>query len=210
MKLKLTEKQVEGLVKLLTEQEVKPLLNQNSSQPNSIATDKLLDYLYGIGGASIEGIKQLTSTMPTDPLPPDGSDLMHPLGHKSKITSNFGPREGSAGSSDHKGVDIATISGSPVYAPADGKVTEARDTTPNGCGGFIELEHSNYKTKFCHLRLWIVRKGDKVKQGQIIAYTGGGPDDPYRGTSTGPHLHYEILNTSDVALNPTKVEPNLV
>jgi murein DD-endopeptidase MepM/ murein hydrolase activator NlpD len=66
------------------------------------------------------------------------------------------------------------------------------------------------ETKFCHLRRLNVREGDKVKKGQIIGYSGGGRNDPMHGNSSGPHLHYEILDKSSIAMNPTSVDPNLV
>jgi murein DD-endopeptidase MepM/ murein hydrolase activator NlpD len=142
--------------------------------------------------------------------------MMHPLGHKYPIYSGFGkraapydPNTGKKGSSDHKGVDITVKSGSAVYAPLDGTVLFSQDTTPNPCGGFIQLDHVSVQTKFCHLRSMIVKQGDKVKKGQVIGYSGGGRNDPHPGVSTGPHLHYEILNKSGVAQNPLSVQPSL-
>lgn len=138
-----------------------------------------------------------------------GNELMHPLGGKGRITSHFGWRNTKVGSRNHKGVDIGVPSGSPVYAPLDGYVLASRDTTPNGCGGFIKLDHGEIQTKYCHLRKMVVRQGQEVKKGQIIGYSGGGKNDPMRGTATGPHLHYEILNKSGIAMNPTITQSNL-
>lgn len=140
---------------------------------------------------------------------PDGSDLMNPLGHRTGISSNFGLRNTTRGSKNHKGVDLPTPSGSEVYAPGNATVMYAGDTTPNGCGGFVELDHGTMITKFCHLKNWVVTKGQTVKKGQLIGYSGGGPNDPHRGISTGAHLHYEILNSDGVAVNPTSVQNNL-
>lgn len=139
----------------------------------------------------------------------DNNQPMHPLKNKGKITSNFGPRKSSVGSKYHKGIDIGTPSGTPVYAPLDGYVIASRDTTPNGCGGFIKLEHGEIQTKFCHLRQMVVKQGQKVKKGQLIGYSGGGLKDPMRGTSTGSHLHYEILNKNGVTVNPNIIHDNL-
>jgi murein DD-endopeptidase MepM/ murein hydrolase activator NlpD len=138
------------------------------------------------------------------------SGMMNPLGKRFKITSNFGNRNIGIGSKNHKGVDIAAPSGTPIYAPKDGVVLSARDTSPNGCGGFIELKHDNVFTKFCHVSRWTVNQGSMVKQGQVIGYTGGGPNDAHRGSSTGSHLHYEILNSNKVAINPLSAQNNLV
>jgi murein DD-endopeptidase MepM/ murein hydrolase activator NlpD len=201
MKLKLTEQQVRGLIKNLTEQE----MDFEKEAPN---LSKFAKFISGTQSAN-------TTQLPVSDEPqfapdiPDGDDMMHPLGHKSGVSSNFGVRNSSIGSSNHKGIDIPTASNSPVYAPLDGIVSSSRDTTPNACGGFIKLDHSMMTTKFCHLSRMVVQSGQKVKKGQIIGYSGGGKTDPHPGTSTGPHLHYEILNKSGIAMNPSSVQPNL-
>jgi len=135
-------------------------------------------------------------------------NMSHPLGQKKPISSFYGIRNPKVGSKNHQGVDIATQSGSPVYAPLDGVVTKSLDTTPNPCGGHIRLKHNNMETKFCHLSKMVVKVGDKVKKGQIIGYSGGGKTDPHPGRSTGPHLHYEIL-VNGVAQDPLSIEKNL-
>jgi len=138
-------------------------------------------------------------------------EMMHPLGQKVNVTSHFGYRDSNVGTKNHKGIDFSASSGSRVYAPKDGTVLDAKDTTPNRCGGFVRIEHENYITKYCHLSKIDVRAGDKVKRGQVIAYTGGGSNDPMKGVSTGPHLHYEIIDKkSRMALNPVTVQKNLV
>lgn len=139
--------------------------------------------------------------------------MVHPLGHKVTINSPYGARDIKKepnASKFHRAVDLDSPSGSPVYAPLDGVVTRAVDTTPDGCGGHVRIKHNKkMDTKFCHLKKWVVRKGDKVKKGQVIGYTGGGDRDPYRGTSTGPHLHYEIV-VNGTSINPTTLQTNLV
>jgi murein DD-endopeptidase MepM/ murein hydrolase activator NlpD len=143
---------------------------------------------------------------------PPGLELMHPLGPSYKVTSSFGMRNiGGNTSKNHKGVDIGAPVGTAVYAPQDAVVMFAGDTTPNGCGGFVKLNHTNVglMTKFCHLTQWVVKKGDEVKKGQLIGYSGGQAGAKYAGNSTGPHLHYEVLNTGGLAMNPTKVHSNM-
>lgn len=139
----------------------------------------------------------------------DDNVMMHPLGKKYPISSEFGLRNLTIGGRDHKGIDIAVKSGSPVYAPLDGIVEASQDTSPNPCGGHIRIDHGFITTKYCHLRQLAVTKGERVKKGQIIGYTGGGKSDPMRGRATGPHLHYEILNKSGIAMNPMSVQQNL-
>jgi len=134
-------------------------------------------------------------------------DMIHPLGHKVKINSGYGPRDVKdepKASKNHTAVDFEAASGSPVYAPLDGVVVRAEDTSPNGdrCGGHIRIKHNDMlETKYCHLKQWKVKKGNKVKKGEVIGYTGGGPKDPGRGVSTGPHLHYAIV------VNGKEVDP---
>jgi len=205
---------------ILTEQQVKDLVGNVKDIDFATDAPALMQGLKNIAGHGLSGAintaKQLTPVVKSlgknefSPNIPKGNEMMHPLGHKEPISSGFGLRNIPVGSKNHKGVDIPTVSGSPVYAPLDGTVISSRDTTPNACGGFIQLSHSSVKTKFCHLRQMVVKQGDKVKKGQVIGYTGGGKSDPMRGVATGPHLHYEILGRGDVAMNPTDYQSNLV
>lgn len=88
----------------------------------------------------------------------------------------------------HKGTDYAAPRGTPVRATSDGVVTWA---ARNGSfGKLIVLQHrGQFETKYAHLNDYAegVKKGAKVKQGQVIGYVGT------TGGSTGPHLHYEFL-----------------
>lgn len=144
---------------------------------------------------------------------PKGNVMMHPLGHKVKIDSGFGPRNIKSepeATKYHRAIDLNAPSGSPVYAPLDGIVTRAENVPPpDGCGGHVRIKHSNkMETKYCHLKQWTVKKGDKVKKGDIIGYSGGGESDPNRGVSTGPHLHYAIV-VNGTPVNPLTIQPNL-
>ena len=158
-----------------------------------------------------------SKTKPTDktamnvdiPIKKLGMTMMHPLGHQSHVSSGFGPRDVKVGSKNHKGIDIDAPSGSPIYAPLSGIVTKSLDTTPDPCGGHIRINHGKLQTKYCHLSRMIVHKGQRVKKGDLIGYTGGGEDDPHPGRSTGPHLHYEILTANGDALAPITIQPNL-
>jgi murein DD-endopeptidase MepM/ murein hydrolase activator NlpD len=143
---------------------------------------------------------------------PRGTEPMNPLGHVAPITSYYGPRKVSnpRESTFHNGIDFSTRSGSPVYAPLDGVVVSSKDSTPNPCGGFIQLKHATIGTKFCHLRQLAVKQGDNVKKGQLIGYTGGGATDPMHGDATGPHLHYEILDNGGMPRDPLAIQNNLV
>jgi len=85
----------------------------------------------------------------------------------------------------HKGIDFAAGVGTPIYATADGKVTLSG--RHGGYGNTVIINHSyGYETLYGHMSRTKVRKGAKVKRGDVIGYVGS------TGLSTGPHLHYEV------------------
>jgi len=100
----------------------------------------------------------------------------------------------------HRGLDFAAPRGTPIYAAGNGTVVyRAR----NGAyGNYIRIRHnSEYSTAYGHMSRFSrkVRRGRRVKQGQIIGYVGT------TGRSTGPHLHYEVLNRGR-QLNPFRLK----
>ena len=103
------------------------------------------------------------------------------------ITSKFGGRQspGGIGSTNHKGVDIGTPMGTAVLAAKAGTVTWA--SWNGGYGNCVIISHGKgNSTLYGHLSGYNVSVGDKVTQGQVIAYSGN------TGNSTGPHLHFGI------------------
>lgn len=97
----------------------------------------------------------------------------------------------------HRGVDYAAPRGTPVYAAGGGKVTEAGYSKYNG--NYVFIQHGQtYITKYLHLDKKKVRKGQAVKQRQLIGTVGS------TGYSTGSHLHYEFL-VNGVHRNPRTV-----
>jgi murein DD-endopeptidase MepM/ murein hydrolase activator NlpD len=103
------------------------------------------------------------------------------------ITSYYGRREHPrTGEKDfHTGLDISTSPGNPVRATADGIVSFSRWS--GGNGNLIVLEHGfGFSTFYAHNKMNIVKVGQKVRRGDVIAYVGS------TGNSTGPHVHYEI------------------
>ncbi len=86
----------------------------------------------------------------------------------------------------HEGLDIANDVGTPVYASADG-IVDYSGHTGGGYGNLVELNHGyGYTTAYAHLSKVLVREGQKVKRGELIARSGR------TGLVTGPHLHYEV------------------
>ena len=120
------------------------------------------------------------------------SDSVMPV--NGRVTSPFGSRHAptAGASSNHLGVDLASATGTPVRAPISGKVVYA-SMDDNACGGTIAIFNSTDKIKhrFCHCSKISVVVGQSVEQGEVVGLTGGGENDPGKGTSTGPHLHWE-------------------
>ncbi len=87
----------------------------------------------------------------------------------------------------HYGMDFTAKRGTPVYATGNGIVKRA-DNRSSGYGRHIRIDHGfGYVSLYAHLTKYNVRRGQKVKRGDIIGYVGN------TGRSAGPHLHYEIL-----------------
>jgi murein DD-endopeptidase MepM/ murein hydrolase activator NlpD len=96
----------------------------------------------------------------------------------------------------HTGIDIRGESGTPIFATGDGVVESSQYS--GGYGNCVTIDHGfGYKSRYGHCKELLVRAGQKVTRGQKIATIGT------TGTTTGPHLHYEILvkNQPD---NPAK------
>jgi len=110
------------------------------------------------------------------------------------VSSSFGPRNVSVGSSNHKGLDIAAPSGEYVYAADGGQVIFSGWS--DGYGNLIQVQHDNGDvTYYAHLSGIDVPEGDLVYQGQLIGRVG------MTGTATGYHLHFE-LRIDGTPVNP--------
>lgn len=99
-----------------------------------------------------------------------------------EVTSKFGPR----GGRQHRGVDIAAPTGTPVRSAQDGTVKFAG--WKGGYGLTLEIDHGGGQTTLmAHQSELVVEEGDRVRRGQQIGRVGTS------GSSTGPHLHFEIV-----------------
>lgn len=86
----------------------------------------------------------------------------------------------------HRGQDFAVNTGTPIYAPADGAIESIRPSD-KGSGNFLRILHSyGFSSSYSHLSKFAVKRGDFVKKGDLIAYSGNS------GLTSGPHLHYEV------------------
>ncbi len=114
------------------------------------------------------------------------------------VTSHYGNRTSpfSGILKFHEGMDIAAQTGTPVMAPADGVVVKAGFGT--GYGNMVEISHGyGLRTIYAHNSRLNVKAGQRVKRGEVISYVGD------TGSSTGPHLHYEV-KVNGLSVNPVK------
>ena len=110
---------------------------------------------------------------------------------KGAFTSGFGYRWGVL----HGGIDIANSIGTPILAAADGVVIDAGPTA--GYGAWVKLRHADGTvTLYGHINSWNVNIGERVWAGDQIASMGN------RGNSTGPHLHFEVLQNGSDRIDP--------
>lgn len=112
-----------------------------------------------------------------------------------RISSYFGPRWGTR----HTGLDIAAPTGTDIRAVRAGRVEMAGWW--GGYGNCVIVDHGNgLKTLYAHASRLLVRQGDRVVQGQVIARVGS------TGNSTGPHVHFEV-RVNNRFMDPLKYMP---
>jgi len=115
----------------------------------------------------------------------------------AEFTSGYGTRTDPfrGGAARHQGIDLAAPIGTPIYATADGTVSEA-GWNAGGYGNLIKVDHGRgIETHYGHLSRILVHAGDHITRGQLIANMGS------TGRSTGSHLHYEV-RIDGRAVNP--------
>jgi len=101
----------------------------------------------------------------------------------------------------HPGMDFTAPTGTPIYSSGDGIVEKVK-TARGGYGKHIIINHGyGYQTLYAHLNEYNVRRGQKIKRGDVIGYVGN------TGRSTGPHLHYEVIK-DNVKINPVNFYSN--
>lgn len=151
-----------------------------------------------MGNAIFEELKKATNSNYTGE--PTNGVWSKPV--QGIVSSPFGRRvQPTKGAShNHQGMDIAAPLNTPVYAPANGKIAFAG--WANGYGNCIYMDNGNINNKlvasrYGHLNRFVVNNNQAVSKGQLIGYVGSS------GISTGPHLHFEILE-GKTEVNPIK------
>lgn len=109
-----------------------------------------------------------------------------------RVSSGFGPRW----DAQHKGLDIAAPIGTPIRVPLDGTVISSGPAS--GFGLWVRVRHTDGTvTLYGHIDRTLVEVGQRVSAGEVIAEVGN------RGQSTGPHLHFEVIEPGGDNINPT-------
>jgi murein DD-endopeptidase MepM/ murein hydrolase activator NlpD len=133
----------------------------------------------------IPGAVKVLETIPLTPeeeAPPliQRIEVLWPI--KGRLTSGFGMR----GKRMHEGIDLAAPKGTPVHAAAAGTVVYS-GAGMRGYGKVVVLKHgSEFSTVYAHNSSLLVKMGEKIQEGQVIARVGS------TGWATGPHLHFEV------------------
>jgi hypothetical protein len=129
-----------------------------------------------------------------------GLALAVPAG--TAISSPYGNRKGGEGVKPgfHHGIDYKTPVGTNITAMADGIVSYVGNDKA-GYGNYVTIDHGAVSTRYAHLSKVLVRKGQRVKRGEVIGKSGGKKGAAGAGNSTGPHLHNEVLQNGK-AVNP--------
>ena len=95
----------------------------------------------------------------------------------------------------HSGIDFSATLGAEAYATGDGVVAKV-ENNEWGYGNMVTIDHGfGYKTRYAHLQKAMVKKGQKVKRGQLVGLIGN------TGKATGVHLHYEVMK-NDIQIDP--------
>lgn len=172
------------------QENIKPEIQDVAINISSLSTEEPYQIKYE---EAVEGINQLIED---SKYIKENYNFKIPL--RGEITSTFGVRnsDNPIVSSYHTGTDIAANTGTAIVAALSGEVIKAQ--TDVAYGKYIIIQTDNIKTLYAHCSKLNVKVGQKIKQGQTIAYVGS------TGYSTGPHLHFEI-RYNDRFVNPEDI-----
>ncbi|MET7640199.1 peptidoglycan DD-metalloendopeptidase family protein [Streptomyces sp. NPDC005438] len=99
------------------------------------------------------------------------------------------------------GLDFGMGVGTELPAAGGGTVTNIPE---NGTGGHtVNIQHDNgYQTQYMHLSAFVLNNGDTVARGGVVGLSGGEPGAPGSGSSTGPHVHWHMIDPNGTRINP--------
>ena len=158
------------------------ILSIHTDEPNEIVFEE-----------AVEGINQMSEDAK---FIKNNYSLIYPI--RGTVTSRFGVRtsENPIVTPYHSGIDIAANTGTKILASLSGEVITS--TTGESYGKYIMIQTDDIITVYAHCSKLLVKKGQKVKQGETIGEVGS------TGWATGPHLHFEIRYL-DRLVNPANV-----
>lgn len=178
------------------------LSNAKVAKNTIVLLDKMLKKTY-IQSKSLDEIEQLANqrkemltSIPA--IMPIRKELLRtpPGGYGMRLHPIYGTYK------KHTGMDFSVPSGSDIFATGDGVVTKVKkERTGYGIHVVIKHNYGGYETLYAHMIRAKAKVGDKVKRGDIIGYVGS------TGTSTAPHVHYEVRKNG-VPLNPINYYTN--
>lgn len=156
----------------------------SSDSVNGWVSKDYINFTYHFTYAtSMEEAKKLDEKKQRDP-----EHMIWPLPADHRICSYYGPRKAPCpgASTFHKGLDIGGATGLKVVSVLAGTVTAS--TYSSSGGYYVEIDHGNgFKTRYLHNSKLLVKKGQRVNQGDVISLVGS------TGISTGSHLHFSVI-----------------
>ena len=167
---------------------------QRSAQPVSAALTGTLDKIDSGEMAHTTSGTRKPSVVSTSAVIPNRDSI--------SVTSRRGMRTHpvTGGEKMHQGTDISAPSGTPLYAFTDALITDRGHDS--GYGNYIAWKDSfGSEHLYAHMTQMSANIGDTVKAGTVIGKSGGGVNDPGRGTSTGAHLHWEYGPVGETGRN---------
>ncbi len=157
------------------------------SRERLFAVEDQLDKLLRQARFQRESYSQVLKVLQENQIARDCTPSIRPI-HGGYLSSRYGRRIDpfTGKPAFHRGVDFSAPVGTPVYATADGIVLRA--SRRGRMGKMVEIDHGNgVHTRYGHLNGYTVRRGQKIRRGDLIGYVGN------TGRSTGPHVHYEVV-----------------
>lgn len=180
--------------------------SKHDDDGNAVAYGDVLYAEINLSGTALPIFRYTTTDGITDYFDDKGRSakktLMRTPIDGARLSSGFGNRKHPilGYNKMHKGLDFAAPRGTPIYAAGDGVIDYAGR---NGAyGKYVRIRHNGeFSTAYAHMKNIAkgIGKGKRVRQGQVVGYVGS------TGSSTGPHLHYEILKNK-IQVNPMKVK----